>query len=228
MIAQWHTLLNLYDEIRADPTFAHLRAGKNRLVPGEGSITPRVLVIGEAPGAQEAMKLRPFVGKSGVMLRRLMGIAGLHSQPFTFGKITGFRVPHGCQSGIEMPPNCFITNVIKYRPIRNRTPVAHEIDLARPYLKREWRALGRPKIIVCVGAVALRATLNNPSYALLSRAGQPITRSSTRNNLAVTVWPMVHPGYALRRNDDAYRAELEGHWERLGEWLDNDPRHHSE
>lgn len=185
---------DLYDEMRSDSAFEHLRRGRNPLVPGEGRIPAGVMVIGEAPGADEVMALRPFVGASGRVLRQLMATAGL-----TTGS-NGFK------------PNCWLTNAVKFRPPRNRTPTFDEIKASRNYLLREWRLLGKPSVVVAVGAVALTAVQGVP-MSIGKYAGECI-KSNGR-----TLWPMFHPAYGLR-GDDSLRQRIESHWEALAEWLD--------
>lgn len=192
-------LEDLYEQIRNEPRFAHLRAGKNRLVPGEGSVNEsRVMILGEAPGAQEAMKLRPFVGESGRALRHLMHMA------------------HLCAFNMycEHPENAWLTNVIKYRPPRNRAPLPDEIETARYYLRREWDLIGRPSVVIAVGVTALM-TLTPSKKAIWPHASIYYKQGD------VTIWPMVHPAYGLRH--EAARPAMEGHWRELARWLASTP-----
>jgi DNA polymerase len=203
----------LHEQIEENPFWANLRRDKNRLVPGEGNaIDPMVMVIGGRPGAQEAMKLRPFVGPSGVMLRRLMDSAGLIATP----TVTKGSEEHPETQGI-VEPNCWLTNVVKYRPPRNRTPYWQEIQEARKDLRHEWVCIGRPPIIICVGATAWKAIVPK-DRGLLESAGQLYMHfKSNRKPQNMAVWPMIHPGLPLR--DHSYRDVVEKHWEDLGEWL---------
>lgn len=206
MEVNWSKLEDLYEEIRADPNFDHLRVGKNSLVPGEGD-SPKVMIIGEAPGGQEAIKGRPFVGPAGIVLRRLMYLVGLNSYDEHAAK------------------NCWITNVVKYRPPRNRTPILKEIRDSRGYLRREWLYIGKPSIIVTIGAVPLSA-LYSKQFAVSQYAGSHISNfKSERKPQALDIWPMYHTAYGLRY--EPIRKEIEKHWDRFGEWLDNHPRFHS-
>jgi uracil-DNA glycosylase family 4 len=190
-------LEDLHEAIREDPAFAHLRVGKNPLVPGEGKFqNTTVMIIGEAPGADEVMAGRPFVGASDQVLRQLMQIAGL-----TAGLSTRHDGRHA---------NCWLTNAIKYRPPRNRTPIWSEIDAARPYLYREWQLIGRPKLVVPVGATGL-STLRGKQSAITAFAGKYYRQDG------ITVWPMFHPAYGLR--NERMRSEIENDWEELAEWM---------
>lgn len=178
-------------------------------VPGEGD-NPQAFIIGEAPGAQEELRRRPFVGPAGMVLRQLMDFAG-------------FSTEDVYEDGRDSPPtagaNCWLTNVVKFRPPRNRTPTPLEIKAARPWLRREWQAVGRPRLIIPVGAVALHAVLGR-KVSILKVSGKPqehVSRSMAPQQL--WVYPMIHPSYGLR--NEAIRPLLEKDWERLGEWREN-------
>lgn len=170
-----------------------------RYVAGEGD-NPRYMVIGEAPGAQEDIRLRPFVGPSGRVLRELMAIADIY---------TGFTPQFG-------EANCWLTNVVKHRPPRNRKPFDNEIIAMRPLLRKEWTAVGKPRVIIPVGGVAMRAVLG--SWMSVTKAsGRPmIKRSKGLNGQTIAVWPMIHPSYALRNT--GIQPVVEADWGRLGEW----------
>jgi len=104
------SVADIYEDIREDPLFEHLRTAHIRLVPGIGSQSATYLLVGEAPGATENTKGRPFCGASGRVLDQLMGVAGI-SVTETIG-----------QDGIRRDANAWLTNVVKYRPPGNRTP----------------------------------------------------------------------------------------------------------
>ena len=100
------------------------------LVPGEGSAAARVVVVGEAPGAQEDRSGRPFVGNAGRLLDRVLEAAGL------------------------VRDEVFITNVLKGRPPGNRDPRADEIAHHLPWLEAQL-AIISPELLVPVGRHAL-------------------------------------------------------------------------
>ena len=95
-------------------------------VPGEGSPTARVMLIGEAPGEKEDLQGRPFVGRSGKVLDSLLQLAGLTRE------------------------QVFIANVVKHRPPANRDPFPAEIAACRPFLVRQLAVIN-PAIIVTLG-----------------------------------------------------------------------------
>lgn len=161
-------------------------------VPGEGD-NPRVFVIGEAPGAQEEMQERPFVGPSGDVLRQLMDVAELNQS------------------------NSWITNVVKFRPARNRTPLWTEIKAFRRLLREEWVAVGSPRVIVPVGGTALRAITGKPSISIIKWSGNVHRRRSKVDGEMVYYWPMLHPAFGLR--NEAVRPMMETDWLAFGRWL---------
>lgn len=166
-------LVALYREYEAEQSFAHLRAGGVNFVPGDGSLEPRVILIGEAPGVQEDRQQKPFVGASGSMLSALLRDVGI------------------------LRHECWITNVIKYRPADNRTPTAEEVEAARPYLRREVAVLGegcrRLPPVVLLGATALR--LVEPDLRVSQVRGELIEHG------AWTFLPLYHPAAALRNGN---------------------------
>jgi len=107
-----------------------LHRGRRRTVPGEGVLNPRVLVVGEGPGAEEDATGRPFVGKAGQYLDRWLKAIDL-----------------------DRKVNCFIANIVKCRPPGNRDPLPEESAACLPYL-REQIAILQPKAILAVGRIA--------------------------------------------------------------------------
>ncbi len=103
---------------------------ESNLVFGEGDTDAEVVFIGEAPGQNEDIQKRPFVGRAGQLLRLL--IRGL-----------GWR-----------EEQVYITNIVKRRPPENRDPLPEEIEAYKPYLTRQIRIL-RPKIIVALGRFSM-------------------------------------------------------------------------
>lgn len=121
----------LHDEIRthAGCGFEICESATN-IVPGEGSPTAAVMLVGEAPGAREDEQGRPFVGRSGKLLDELLAEAGLERS------------------------SVFITNVVKARPPGNRDPRADEVAHHLPWLERQLDLI-RPQVVIPVGRHAL-------------------------------------------------------------------------
>ncbi len=111
-----------------------LYAGAKNLVCGEGSPNARLMFIGEAPGAEEDLEGRPFVGPAGQVLNNLLNKLNLNRE------------------------EVYITNVVKRRPPGNRDPLPGEIEACLPYLLQEIKAV-RPRVIVTLGKVATNALL---------------------------------------------------------------------
>ncbi len=103
-------------------------------MPGEGPATAAVLLIGEAPGKDEDLSGRPFVGRAGRILERALEAAGMSRD------------------------SIFITNVVKCRPPGNRKPQSSEMEACRPYLLAEIGAV-QPQVIVTLGSTALRGLM---------------------------------------------------------------------
>lgn len=101
------------------------------IVLGEGNRSADILFVGEGPGADEDRLGRPFVGKAGQLLDRMLEAIHLKRE------------------------DVYIANVVKCRPPNNRTPLEDEAGACLPYLRMQY-ALIRPKIVVCLGATAAR------------------------------------------------------------------------
>ena len=197
----WEALERINEEQANDNAFHDLDC---TLVPGEGD-NPIAFIIGEAPGAQEVIKRRPFVGPAGRVQRSLTAIAGLHAE---YGA-------HPIGHPLAGNPNCWLTNVVKFRPSRNRKPYHAEIVAARPYLRREWLAVGSPRVIVTVGGTALSAVLGR-QCSILRVVGEPQMHIG-RDGQEMVLWPMLHPAFGLRVPD--VRKLIEHDWARLAAWM---------
>ncbi|MBI4148068.1 uracil-DNA glycosylase [Candidatus Woesearchaeota archaeon] len=106
-------------------------------VPGEGPARARIMVVGQAPGAEEDKSGRPFVGRSGKFLVTTLQKLGLSRK------------------------DVFMTSVVKHFPPKNRVPRADEISACFPYLERQL-LLVAPRTVVLLGNVALRALHHHP------------------------------------------------------------------
>jgi uracil-DNA glycosylase, family 4 len=112
-----------------------LGEGRLNAVPGEGPVPARIMLIGEAPGKQEDISGRPFVGRAGSILNEMLGSAGIRRE------------------------EVFVTSVIKCRPPKNRDPSPGEISACIPYLERQI-SLVRPEVIVPMGRFAAACILD--------------------------------------------------------------------
>lgn len=173
-----------------------------RYVPGEGD-SPKAFIIGEAPGADEDVQLRPFVGRAGMVMRQLMRLAELYANPTVSTQDKNYA-------------NCWLTNVSKFRPPKKRKPLEVEVKAFRAPLFHEYYAVGAPKLIIPVGSSALYA-VTGKHISILKTAGKA-HRYTTKQGAEVTIFPMVHPSFAIRQNSEQLQELLEEDWERLGKW----------
>ncbi|NPA95776.1 MAG: uracil-DNA glycosylase [Thermodesulfobacteria bacterium] len=123
-----------------------LSATRKNVVVGEGSKRPLLMLVGEAPGREEDVTGRPFVGKSGELLTKMLRAINLSRS------------------------EVYITSVVKCRPPRNRTPHRDEIAACLPYLHKQIELLD-PALLLCLGSTAAHALLNteNPLSKLRGR-----------------------------------------------------------
>jgi uracil-DNA glycosylase len=108
----------------------NLCKGRTKAVPGEGSLSAKVMFIGEGPGMVEDRQGRPFVGPAGQFLEELLGSINLRRS------------------------DVFITNVVKCRPPNNRDPLPEEIAACNEYLDRQIAAL-KPRVVVTLGRFSM-------------------------------------------------------------------------
>jgi len=111
-----------------------LHRTRTTIVFGEGNPAARLMFIGEGPGADEDRQGRPFVGRAGQLLTKMIEAMGLHRS------------------------EVYIANVVKCRPPRNREPDRLEIDTCFPFLEAQIKAIG-PEVIVALGKVASASLL---------------------------------------------------------------------
>jgi len=128
-------------ELEADAlgcTRCPLAAGRTTVVFGEGAPDAGLLVVGEGPGREEDLQGRPFVGRSGQLLDRLLR-----------------------EEACLRRDQVYIANVVKCRPPGNRDPLAEEIEACRPYLDRQVELIA-PNVILTLGNFATKLLLATP------------------------------------------------------------------
>jgi uracil-DNA glycosylase family 4 len=148
-----------------------IKRGARSFVFSDGDPRARVMIVGEAPGRDEDIAGRPFVGAAGQLLDLMLSAIGLsrgHPSP---------------ERGV------YITNVLPWRPPSNRTPDGTEIAMFLPFLRRHIE-LASPDLVVLMG--------NTPCQALLGRTGITRIRGQWTEALGRPVLPMFHPAYLLR------------------------------
>jgi uracil-DNA glycosylase family 4 len=151
---------------------------RSRVVFGEGSPDADVMFIGEGPGKQEDLTGRPFVGRAGELLTRIIEL--------------GMGIPRSA---------VYIANLVKCRPtvdmkmLRDRPPDPEEVEICTPYLMKQIQII-QPKVIVSLGS---------PSTKFLLKTGVGITK--LRGNWGefdgIPVMPTYHPSYLLRNGDES-------------------------
>ncbi len=145
-----------------------LAESATQLVMGHGNPEAEVVFIGEAPGKNEDLQGRPFVGAAGKFLDEMLAAANL------------------------VRSDVYITNIVKYRPPNNRDPLPAEKMAFWPYLVRELQII-QPKIVVTLGRHSMEYFL--PNAKITAVHGQP-KRISFQDRKQV-IMPLYHPAAAL-------------------------------
>jgi DNA polymerase len=166
-------LEQIADEIRVC-TRCRLHQQRTRSVPGEGNPDTEVVFVGEGPGFNEDREGRPFVGRAGGLLVKLLASVGWRRE------------------------DVFITNVVKCRPPENRDPEPDEIAACAPYLRRQLEVLD-PALVVTLGRFSMGAFM--PGARISSAHGtlrpvDPVTGAAD-----AIAFAMYHPAAALRSTE---------------------------
>ncbi|HEY3889137.1 MAG TPA: uracil-DNA glycosylase [Caulobacteraceae bacterium] len=169
--------------------------GARQAVFSRGVADAAVMVIGEAPGADEDAQGAPFVGRAGKLLDKMLGAAGLADR-------------------------VFITNTVFWRPSGNRNPTAQEQLVCAPFLERAI-ALVQPRLLLLAGGVSAKAMLQRPE-GILALRGRWFDWTSADGALAVPALPTLHPAFLLRQPAAKKRAWAD--LLMLGERLDRPER----
>ena len=149
-----------------------LKRTATNTVFADGRPEGRVMFIGEAPGRDEDRIGKPFVGRAGQLLDKMLASIGLNRDV-----------------------NAYITNVINWRPPDNRDPSPEEAAMCLPFLRRHIE-LANPGVIVLVGAVAARHVMGITEGIMKSRGRWMEYRVGDR---MVPIMPTLHPAYLLRQ-----------------------------
>ncbi len=148
-----------------------LKLGAKQLVFADGQPGARVMIVGEAPGRDEDMQGKPFVGRAGQLLDLMFSHIGLSRETPDPGAAL------------------YITNVLPWRPPQNRDPKPEEMAMMLPFLRRHIELID-PDIIVAMG--------NHACQALLGKRGITRLRGNWAEAMGRPVLPMFHPAYLLR------------------------------
>ncbi len=156
-------------------------------VPGEGNLHARLVFVGEAPGGDEDLQGRPFVGRAGQLLDKMIIAMGLQRK------------------------DVFICNTLKCRPPENRDPRPEEIVKCLPFLRRQLAAI-KPEIIVALGAHAAKTLLSTEDAIGKLRGKFHECHLLGEDGPVLKVMPTYHPAYLLRNYSDDNRRRV---WEDL-------------
>jgi uracil-DNA glycosylase len=147
-----------------------LKATAKNLCFADGNARARVMLIGEAPGADEDRQGLPFVGVSGQLLDRMLAAIGL-----------------------VRASDVYIANIVPWRPPGNRTPTPQEMMICKPFIERQIE-LAAPDILVTIGAPSSQALLG--VKGIMAERGK--WRDYQVGNRIIPALPTLHPAYLLR------------------------------
>lgn len=154
-----------------------LESGRTTIVFGEGSADAAIMFIGEAPGREEDIQSRPFVGDAGQLLTRLIERMNLRRE------------------------DVYIANIIKCRPPSNRDPQEDEIAVCRPFLDRQIEIIA-PKVIVSLGKISAYTLLGITGP--IAKFSITRTRGKFHDCRGIPLMPTFHPAYLLRNPKDKW------------------------
>ena len=137
----------------------------------DGTPHSKLMLVGEAPGREEDLQGIPFVGRSGMLLNRILAAIGLKRE------------------------EVYIANTIPWRPPGNRTPTPMETELCRPFIERQIE-LSAPEILVALGGPAMQV-LTGVKNGIIRTRGQWLSHH-LENGKTIPVMPTFHPAYLLR------------------------------
>jgi uracil-DNA glycosylase family 4 len=151
-----------------------LSSSRSTVVFGSGNPRARVMVIGEGPGEEEDKQGKPFVGRAGQLLTRMLASVGF-----------------------DRERDCYIANVVKCRPERNRNPEPDEVAACNPFLLAQLNTI-RPGVILALGNFAAQTLL-------ATREGISKLRGRTYSYRGIVLVPTFHPAFLLRNPGPEYR-----------------------
>ena len=158
-----------------------LKKNATNLVFGDGNISAKIMIIGEGPGAQEDAEGKPFVGRAGKLLDKMLESIHLNRT------------------------KVYISNVVNYRPPANRRPTEEEIERYLPYLKNHIEIMN-PKILILLGSTALNAIIGNVTVISKAR-GKWIQKEIG----TVKPWIIAsfHPAFLMRQPEQKKLAWID-------------------
>ena len=159
----------------------NLKKNAKNLVFSDGSIHSKIMIIGEGPGANEDIEGKPFVGRAGKLLDKMLAAINLDRS------------------------KVYISNVVNFRPPENRKPTELEIQKYLPYLKSHIEIIN-PKILLLLGSTALNALVEND--VVISKArGKWIEKEIGKTKLWVIA--SFHPAFLMRQPEQKKLAWID-------------------
>lgn len=171
--------LNVLQEEAANCTKCCLSLTRNKSVFARGNPNAKILFLGEAPGQDENNEGKPFVGKSGKFLDKVLDKCGLSEN------------------------NVYICNTVKCRPPDNRKPLQNEINACSYFLNGQLEII-KPKIIIVLGMIAYKALCEDKIKTISSIIGQ---KKIIGNKYSI--YPTYHPSYLSRYGSIIQKNEFE-------------------
>lgn len=160
-----------------------IRKTATNMVFADGNPAARVMLIGEAPGADEDRQGKPFVGVSGQLLDRMFKAIGL------------------ARTEEDPAKAVYISNILNWRPPGNRTPSPAEIDISLPFIERHI-ALVKPQVLILCGGVSAKGLLGSGESISKLRGKfhdyRPLTEGVADNASSIPAIATYHPAYLLR------------------------------
>jgi uracil-DNA glycosylase len=158
-----------------------LKKNATNLVFGGGNTNSKIMIIGEAPGASEDAEGKPFVGRAGKLLDKMLMSINLDRK------------------------KVYISNVVNYRPVENRKPTEEEIKRYLPYLISHIEIIN-PKIVLLLGSTALNTLIGNEEVISKAR-GKWIEKKI--GNVKPWVIASFHPAFLMRQPDQKRMAWID-------------------
>lgn len=175
MATKQERLDTIAEQIVKDKVCPELAEQATQLVFGDGNADSEVAFIGEAPGKNEDLQGKPFVGAAGKFLNEMLEMIGLKRE------------------------DIYITNIVKYRPPNNRDPLPEEKKAFLPYLQSQLEVIA-PKVVVTLGRHSTNCFL--PDLQISQAHGHPVKaklalKRDSKDVLDVVILPLFHPAAAL-------------------------------
>jgi DNA polymerase len=183
-VAKAQTLPELETAIAAFDGCALKRTARNTVF-ARGNPEASIMIVGEAPGRDEDEQGKPFVGRSGQLLDRMIRA-----------------------SGLDPETDVYISNILNWRPAGNRTPSTEEIAICLPLIERHI-ALAKPKVLVFAGGVSAQALLRAATGIMKLRGRWAEYRFKDADGEPgehIPAMPLFHPAFLLRRPQEKARA----------------------